>query len=406
MKRVISVMLAAAMAAALCTACQPENTSESTAAVKEGYHTLYFKDSAKGSRAVATFYNSVSKESEDIEMTKINEDNDSVTFSCEGNVKAYNTAYITCDEKKTKEFAFNPCTSGWYNCADGLLPYTEGEEINYQPTYDEVTLDCNGYQKDIHVWKPDDYNASSEEKYATVYVLDGQQMAFVGKQGQSLRDCEVVTEQVRAMTAATGKKAIVVAVDTFGNSSGVNRNDELVPNLKEFGAEPNDEFSKMKGTDFAGFVSDTLVPYIQENYNVYIDALHTSVAGVSLGGLESFYLTMEYPEIFGTVGALSPSFLYFDGEVWDKYLSEKTFKGGLPFLYLYTGPAGGDTDPDVTEMYQRLKGFGYPADRMVLHFNENGGHNTKYWRGIFSEFLTAMMFQRVEPLQGSGLHTD
>lgn len=106
-----------------------------------------------------------------------------------------------------------------------------------------------------------------------------------------------------------------------------------------------------------------------------IKKLYTAVAGVSLGGLESFYHTMEYPQLFGTAGALSPS-----------------------FLYLYTGPAGGDTDPDVTEMYHGLKKMGYPADKVVLHFNENGGHHTKYWRGIFSEFLTAMMFQRVEPL--------
>lgn len=404
MKKIIAVLLSALT---LCSAagCQSDKTGEpanstAEAVVDKGFNTLYFKDSSKGSEAVATFFNSDSKASEDVEMKKISEDSDSVTFSCEGNTKIYNTAYITCDGKKTKQFAFNPCTSGWYNSPDGFLPYAEGEEINYQPEFDEITLDCNGYKKAVHIWKPDDYDASSGEKYSTLYVFDGNEMVFTGKSGQILRDSELVTEQVKAMTAATGKKAIVVAVDTFGNSSDINRNDELTPDFKKYGAVVDEGISKMKGTEFAGFVVDTLVPYVQENYNVYTDALHTAVAGASLGGLEAFYITLEHPEIFGTAGALSPSFLFIEGTVWDNYLSEKSFDGDLPFLYLYTGPAGSDTDPDVSEMYLRLKGLGYPSDRMALHFNENGGHSTNFWRAVFSEFLTAMVFQRVEPLTG------
>ena len=109
---------------------------------------------------------------------------------------------------------------------------------------------------------------------------------------------------------------------------------------------------------------------------------------------------MEYPELFGTVGALSPSFLFYDDdEMWRNYLGEKSFGDDSPFLYFYTGPQGGDTDPYVTDMVSRLKDMGYPAEKTALHYNENGGHIVWFWRSVFSEFLEAMVFRRVEPLQ-------
>lgn len=395
MKRICAVMLVLVMITASVTGCGPqkERPQDSNAS----HHYLYFKDGTKSAHATAVFFNSDSRESVEIGMTENSADSTSRTFCCEGDFSLYNMVKFVYDDDQTKEVAFNRCVSGWYESDDGFLPYTEGEPINYFPEYDEVTLDCSGYEKTIHIWKPDDYDADSEDKYASVYVLDGQTMAFIGKDVQSLDDSEVVTEQVRAMSSVTGTKAIVIAVDTYGNMRDVSRDAELAPDLSAYGYESDRE---LKGSEFAAFVAHTLVPYIQENYNVYTDALHTAIAGASLGGLESFYITMEYPKLFGTVGALSPSFLFYDNdEMWRKYLGEKSFDDDAPFLYFYTGPEGGDTDPYVTDMVDRLTDLGYPTDKMALHYNENGGHIVWFWRSIFSEFLEAMVFRCVKPLQ-------
>ena len=45
-----------------------EQTTEEN--IEVGYHTLYFKDSSKSTKAVATFFNSNSGKSEDVEMKK------------------------------------------------------------------------------------------------------------------------------------------------------------------------------------------------------------------------------------------------------------------------------------------------------------------------------------------------
>ncbi|MBR1482031.1 MAG: esterase family protein [Ruminococcus sp.] len=407
MKRVLSAVVAGIMVMMALAACGANQTLEreenaaspDTAQTEEhgDFHTLYFRDGSKSQKVAATFLNSLTGESEDVEMVKCGEDADAYIFSCEGNVRKYNVAYFTYDDNKTKRFAFNRCVSGWQKAGKKFTPYTQGAETEYIPSYEQIMLDCNGYEKKIFVWVPEDYKADADEKYATIYVLDGQSEVNIQNPQSSADSSLCIPEQVRSMTAQTGYKAIIVAVSTYGDMTNVMRDDELVPDLGKFAEEGYT--SKQKGGDFARFMAETLVPYIQQRYNVYTDALHTAVTGASLGGLETFYITLEYPEVFGTAGVQSPSFWTYDDAAWKSYLEKKDFANHTPFLYLYTGPAGGDTDPYVTEMYHRLQEMNYPADKLAFHFNENGGHHENYWRAYFAEFLEAMALRHVDVLQ-------
>lgn len=411
MKKIFVGLLCVVLCLSAMTACTGggENTEPSqsaqgsgaaAAATTEGtMHTLYFRDGAKSKKVSATFLNSGTGESEKVEMAKCGEDADAYIFSCEGNVRKYNVAYFTYDGKTTKKFAFNRCVSGWQKISGKFTPYTQGAGTDFSSGYQQIKLDCNGYEKKIFIWTPQDYDADSDEAYATIYVLDGQSEVNIRNPGLRPDDCMYIPEQVRSMTAETGYKAMIVAVSTYGDMTNVMRDDELVPDLGELAEEGYN--CKKKGGDFARFMADTLVPYIQQHYNVYPDARHTAVTGASLGGLEAFYMTMEYPEVFGTAGALSPSFWTYDDAAWRSFLGKKDFGDDAPFIYLYTGPAGGDTDPHVTDMYNRLRDMGYPADKAVLHYNENGGHHSGYWCAYFSEFLSTMVYQRVEPLDNS-----
>ena len=411
MKTFLLSLFAALIAISLLTACSAAGNPEhaSTAASEKAteapnrtngsIHTLYFRDKDKSDKAVVTFFNS-GGDSLDVEMEKLSEDAESVTFVCEGDTAVYNMAYITCGDRQTNDFAFNKCVSGWNNSEYGFLPYTEGEEIDYFPHYEHFTIDCNGYEKKIHVWTPDDYDPDADEPYASLYVLDGQDDAYIEEPGAKPKDCMNIPEQVRSMTASTGYRAIIVAVSTYGDMVNYMRDDELIPDLGEMADSEYSGMTKKKGGDFARFTAETLVPYIRQHYHVYSDALHTAVTGASLGGLEAFYIGMEYPEIFGTVGALSPSFWTYGDDAWTEYLKQKDFEKDTAFLYIYTGD-GGDTDMDgdVTAMVERLKKLGYPQAQLAYEFYQPGGHHVTFWRRFFSEFLEAMVFQRVEPLQ-------
>ncbi len=434
MKRILSFILTVSLAvgAVYLSACsnKQEEKSETqsatetqsvteTQAVTElkaesGPHTLYFKDSGKTDKAVITFFNSVSGKSKDVEMKKISADSDSTTFSCEEDPTVYNMAYVTCGGEKTDSVAFNRCVSGWYKYGNLMLPYTEGEPLDYVPDFKDVTLNGYGYNKVIHIWTPDDYDASSAEKYSTIYVLDGENMV-IGEGADPLAVSSGITEQVRSLTAETGYKAIVVTIESIRlaardyemvpiigvqSDEKVNKIAQEIGLMIDYSGKNSYGFDCMSGLEFADFVANTVVPYVQEHYNVYTDSLHTAIQGASLGGLEAFYIAANYADKFGTLGAMSPSFYAFDDASWRSWLGKLNFEKNAPFFYFYVGPDfPGDCDPYVTEMYNRLKDMGYPEDKLALHSDKDGAHDALIWRSVFSEFLEALALRHVDVLQ-------
>ena len=400
MKRLISIILTAVIVTFLLVSCGTKEDDD--------LHTLYFKELKKREEVTAVFDNHESKAEKEVRMTLVGEDEDGYTYSCKGDVSAYDTVRFRYDGFTTTKVAFNRCVSGWYNSKHGFLPYAEGEDDPYKSrlnniivpadtiiydneTYDDVTLTFNGYDKVIHIWTPDDYDPSSEEKYATVYLLDGQAMIYLGFPGETLLGSENADVQVQSMTAATGYKAIAVAIDTIGDvNQDYTRMDEMVPDLGELAFE---EETRKCGTLLSDFIADTVVPYVQQHYNVYADALHTSVVGKSLGGLEAFYIALEHPELFGTAGVMSPSFMLYTDESWRSYLGEKSFDEQAPFLYFYCGNETEDNGDVTDEMVARIKDMGYPEDRYAYRREEIGGHEPSFWRSVFSEFLNAMVYQ-------------
>ncbi|MBR2279370.1 MAG: alpha/beta hydrolase [Ruminococcus sp.] len=393
MRKILSALLAAVMITAIFSSCA-EKTPKS-----KNLHTLYFKDKSKSKEAVATFFNSKSGKTENVEMTKTGEDEGTTTFSCEGNTSLYNMAYVTYDGIKSNSFAFNKCVSGWYNCDMGFMPYTEGEKISFKYKCKDVKLKFNGYDKTVHIWTPDDYNASSKKKYSTIYLLDGQSVDFSEPPiGHTIAETECAAAQVKSMMKTTGEKAIIAAVETDGdyNSYDYTRDDELIPNLGKMAHEEG--VSKKLGNKFADFMAKTVAPYIEKHYNVYSDARHTSVEGTSLGALEAFIIAMDHPEKFGTAGIMSPSFWTYNDKAWRSYIGKKDYKNNTPFLYIYSGGKKGDTSKETKEMYKRLKEMNYPKEKLVFHYNEKGTHDVPNWRSVFAEFLEAMVFQKVEAI--------
>ena len=71
--------------------------------VYDKIHKLYIKDSGKNTAIKATFLNSLSGDSVDIEMEKSGEDTEGVIFTCEADVTKYNTVHVTYGDKTSKD---------------------------------------------------------------------------------------------------------------------------------------------------------------------------------------------------------------------------------------------------------------------------------------------------------------
>lgn len=371
MKRLLCIILCAVLAMLTLAACGS----------KEEGHPLYVRDDSSGENITATFKNTDSGETLEVGMKKIAAADGYTEFSCYADPEKYDRVILSDDRGSSKELAFNEYVSGWILGDHHYMPYTYGAEPQ-TPVYERHTFDYENRTKDILIWTPSDYDASAEEKYSVIYMPDGQNLF---DPSATSTGSWAAAESALSCMAQSKYKFIIVGIET----SGVWRDSELTPDIGEVLSE---DYQNGKGAYFSDFVVDTVMPYIEENYNVYTDREHTSVCGSSSGGIESFYIAMEHPEKFGSVGALSPAFLLYSDDTWVDYLSKKDFSAGYPFVYLYCG----NGSPDQLEqmlylgtvaMPDTLRKVGYPDDRVVIKLYEDGIHNEMYWRAVFPEYL-------------------
>ena len=244
-----------------------------------------------------------------------------------------------------------------------------------------------GYNKPIEIWTPAGYDpADTSKKYSVIYLLDGQNQfddsdAYNGGWGSD----EVVT----ALMKNGGEGYILVGIDNSRN-----RDNELTPDLGDVIPNYNSGgFKNGSGAQFAEFVAKTVVPYVEANYNVYTDAAHTAVAGSSSGGIEAFYIGMEYMDEFGRIGALSPAFLLYNKATWLDYFSKFDFKAteNLPRIYFYNG--GGDALelellPNAKDMKDWMIDLGYDESKLTFVYDDKNAHNEAAWRNIIPEMIT------------------
>ena len=371
MKRSVTLILIFALCAAVCLA---------SCGGGQG-HPLYVHDTYRHESLTAKFLSSDSGDTIQVTMKKTGEDDGGAIFSCAADTARFDRVIIDNGEKETVQLAFNEYVSGWELNSLGASPYTCGG-ANETPAYTRVQFPYENRTKDILIWTPADYDAQGEP-YSVIYMTDGQNLF---KPDATSTGSWGVAESAEAMASLSGNRLIIVGAE---NADGY-RDEELTPNIGETG-QPG--YEDGHGAYFSDFIVKTVVPYIEEHYNVYTDRAHKAICGSSSGGIESFYIGMENPDQFGTIGALSPAFGLFDTAVWDAYLSQKDFSAGYPFVYIYNG-ASDDLERWLLDgaqaMPYSLKKIGYPQEQITVKIYDQGVHNERCWRAVFPDFLKYM----------------
>ena len=167
--------------------------------------------------------------------------------------------------------------------------------------------------RNIDVWLPDDY--SEEEKYAVIYMHDGQ-MLFDNNITWNKQSWEV--DETAAKLNAEGKTKKFIVVGIWNN--GQKRHFEYFPQkaFRKLSAEEKEFVSnslKLKGRinenfnpisdNYLKFIVTELKPFIDIHFSTLKDKDNTFIAGSSMGGLISLYAICEYPDVFGAAACLS-----------------------------------------------------------------------------------------------------
>ena len=266
--------------------------------------------------------------------------------------------------------------------------------------------------KKVHIYTPAGYDAADTTKqYKVLYMFDGQNLfdRYDVEGGSATR------WGVNTALAVAGVDCIVVGVDNGEDTDGLNmhwRDKPLTMAEDSFGslssltrAGGNDETAYYQnGTlDLLGdFIRNTLIPYINANYNVYTGREDTLIAGSSSGGLAAFYLGLRDSDLYSVVGAFSPATALFDLTTWQAFLArdEQVAARAYPqAMFVYCGHGEGSDDLEnalydygetagAVKLEALLRAVDYDEfGRVGTSFTVGAVHNEGAWRAAFKTFI-------------------
>ncbi|MFC0517382.1 alpha/beta hydrolase [Mucilaginibacter angelicae] len=228
-----------------------------------------------------------------------------------------------------------------------------------------------GRQRRVWIYLPAGYDAA-QTKYPVIYMHDGQNLfdEYTSSYGEWGID-----ELMDKMPAQ--EECIIVGID---------HGDEY--RMTEY--NPYDsKYGKGRGEDYVQFLVKTLKPYIDTYYRTQNDAVHTTIAGSSMGGLISIYAALKYPEVFGNAGVFSPAF-WMAPPVFD--LARQTAISKSSRFYFVCGDAENDSMvADMQKMADIIKVRGITPANAPAIVIKGASHNEKQWNGDWPGFYKWLM---------------
>jgi len=212
---------------------------------------------------------------------------------------------------------------------------------------------ASGAQHRFRVFLPPGYYENTLKKYPVLYMHDGHNLffkeeAFVGNTWR--------TDEVLGMLDKMNAIEEVIVV-------GIHPNDRMI------------EYTRPGYEDYGRFLVETLKLLIDAKYRTLTSPANTAVMGSSLGGVVSFYLGWQWPDVFGKVACLSSTFTYRD-DLLERVSAEPKRKIRI---YLDSGWPG-DNYEATRGMRDRLiwKGYRPGSELFYLAFPE-AKHHENAW---------------------------
>lgn len=222
---------------------------------------------------------------------------------------------------------------------------------------------------------PHDY-FQTNKRYPVLYLQDGQNLfddyAPFGNWG--------VDKKLAYMAERGYGDLIVVAIDHAEEER-----------IKEFTPSFVNRFGGGNGKKYVRFLTETLKPYVDNNFRTKPERRHTGIGGSSMGGLISIYAGLMYPNIYSKLLIFSPSLwlapnIHFHSLKLNESLDTK--------IYLY---AGGSESKNMVPNIKRFKselerqGTGAQLD-FELNIDPYGQHNEARWGEEFPRAVKWLFF--------------
>ena len=243
----------------------------------------------------------------------------------------------------------------------------------------------DGRTRTIRVWLPESYDGV--RRFPVVYLHDAQNL-FRGLDDRKKWDAD----RAASSLVSEGIECILVGVDTAPT-----RFSELLPPYR---LETEHPLGSATGTPiplpeatgdlYAKFITEYLKPIIDENLMTLPDAQNTCIGGASMGGLESFYMAMLYPEVYGRAIIFSPAFPVFPlGDILERIDSYDMARLSGSRFFFYDGGQTLDREiiASTIAVYLKLEERGLGSTQNACILDSREPHYETAWAKYLPEAL-------------------
>lgn len=254
------------------------------------------------------------------------------------------------------------------------------------------------HPRHVSIWLPPEYDHSPQMRYRVIYMSDGQNL-FDPRIANTGTDWGA-DEAMISLSAGGIEPAIIVST-----WSTPNRGLEYSP--------------WHDGPAYARFLIEELIPRINKSFRTRTGPENTFHAGSSMGGLLSFYLVTNFPDVFGACGCVSTHFplseeiatRFFTGlepiAAPDKtpYILRDIESGlkppaGVRYRFDY-GVLGLDasygSSHAAVAAWLEANGL-VQGQHYIMKTHADGDHNEASWRQQFPEILAFLLAPQQGPL--------
>ena len=251
--------------------------------------------------------------------------------------------------------------------------------IRYTGILEECMHDCSvegPLQRRMYVYLPQDYHENNE-RYPVLYLLHG-------ARGNEL--------------SWIHKGNILHNIDSLISSSKMKETIVVFPNVNQYKNERDFGKSRLKGAIESFFETDGIVEaafmkdvvsVIDSQYRTIPDKEHRAIAGLSIGAMQSMYISANAPESFDYIGLFSsmvhPVLRKSEYSSFYKRLKRKMevqFTDPPELYYIMVGK----TDfyyPRMMSFSRYLERNGYPYEILLT----KGGHQWYNWEEFANIFM-------------------
>ena len=179
--------------------------------------------------------------------------------------------------------------STYYTIQD--VPHGQVRDVWY---HSSVT----GTWRHAMVYLPPDYESQPKKRYPVLYLQHGGGEDETGwiRQGRA----NVILDNLLASGAA--RPMIIVMAYGYAQRAGAPAPNLTGPTLgSPQAAQARNEMAKV----FEDDVTQALIPFVDRTYRTLPDRDHRAMAGLSMGGFQTFHVTLNHLDLFSHIGGFS-----------------------------------------------------------------------------------------------------